>query len=122
MTVTMLKPHVVAAQGYDPDHSTTLARAMASWFVRLDNSFFDVDDLGHKRSRVDIEQTAVIRFRDEFPAIPLIAIVAIIVVASILTIWRLGRGERTCRMSGSLRRMGWISVCSDSRCTGPRRH
>lgn len=71
MTVTMLKPHVVAAQGYDPDHLTTLSRAMAKWFVRLDNSFFDVDDLAHKRSRVDIEQTAMIRFRDEFPELTL---------------------------------------------------
>ena len=62
MTVTNLKPHVVAAQGYDPEHLTTLSRAMASWFVRLDNSFYDVNDLGHKRSRVDVEQTAVIRF------------------------------------------------------------
>jgi hypothetical protein len=71
MTVTQLKPHLVATQGYDPEHLTTLSRAMASWFVRLDNSFFDVDDLGHKRSRVDIEQTAMIRFREEFPDIPL---------------------------------------------------
>lgn len=71
MTVTMLKPRLVAAQGFDPEHLTTLSRAMASWFVRLDNSFFDVDDLGHKRSRVDIEQTAMIRFREEFPDIPL---------------------------------------------------
>ena len=71
MTVTMMKPHLVAAQGYDPEDISTLCRAMASWFVRLDNSFFDVDDLGHKRSRVDIEQIAVVRFHDEFPAIPL---------------------------------------------------
>jgi hypothetical protein len=71
MTIVDMKPHVVAAQGFDPDHLTVLARAMASWFVRLDNSFFDVDDLGHKRSRVDIEQTTIIRFREEFPEIPL---------------------------------------------------
>lgn len=71
MTVTNLKPHVVAAQGYDPEHLTTLSRAMASWFVRLDNSFYDVNDLGHKRSRVDVEQTAVIRFAQEYPQIPL---------------------------------------------------
>ncbi len=62
MTITHLKPHVVAAQGYDPEHLTTLARAMASWFVRRDNSFYDVDDRGHKRSRVDVEQTTMIRF------------------------------------------------------------
>lgn len=71
MTITQIKPHVVAAQGYDPEHLTILSRAMASWFVRLDNSFFDVEDLGHKRSRVDIEQTSMIRFREEFPEIPL---------------------------------------------------
>ena len=71
MTVTNLKPHVVAAQGYDPEHLTTLTRAMASWFVKLDNSFYDVKDLGHKRSRVDVEQTSVIRFAEEFPDIPL---------------------------------------------------
>jgi hypothetical protein len=71
MTIVDMKPHVVAAQGFDPDHLTVLARAMASWFVRLHNSFFDVDDLGHKRSRVDIEQTTMIRFREEFPEIPL---------------------------------------------------
>ena len=71
MTITQMKPHLVAAQGYNPDHFTTLSRAMASWFVRLDNSYFDVDDLGHKRSRVDIEQTAMIRFREEFPEVPL---------------------------------------------------
>lgn len=71
MTILNIKPHVVAAQGYDPDHLTTLTRAMASWFVRLDNSFFDVDDLGHKRSRVDIEATTMIRFREEFSEIPL---------------------------------------------------
>jgi len=44
---------------------------MASWFVKLDNSFYDVNDLGHERSRVDIEQPAVIRFSEEFPQIPL---------------------------------------------------
>jgi hypothetical protein len=71
MTVTNFKPHVVAAQGYDPEHLTTLSRAMASWFVKLDNSFFDVDDLGHKRSRIDIEQTSIVRFQEEFPNIPL---------------------------------------------------
>ncbi len=71
MTIIQIKPHLVAAQGYDPEHLTTLARAMASWFVRLDNSFFDVDDLGHKRSRVDVEQIAMIRFKEEFPTIPL---------------------------------------------------
>lgn len=71
MTVTNIKPHMVAAQGYDPEHLTTLSRAMASWFVKLDNSFYDVNDLGHKRSRVDIEQTAVIRFAEEFPQIQL---------------------------------------------------
>lgn len=71
MTVTMMKPHIVAAQGFDPEHQTTLSRALASWFVRLDNSFFDVDDLGHKRSRVDVEHVAVIRFQEEFPDIPL---------------------------------------------------
>lgn len=71
MTVTNIKPHVVAAQGYDPEHLTTLSRAMASWFVKLDNSFYDVDDLGHKRSRVDVEQTSLIRFAEEFPHIPL---------------------------------------------------
>ena len=71
MTVMMMKPHIVAAQGFDPEHLTTLARALASWFVRLDNSFFDVDDLGHKRSRVDVEHVAVFRFQEEFPGIPL---------------------------------------------------
>lgn len=71
MTVTNIKPHMVAAQGYEPEHLTTLSRAMASWFVKLDNSFYDVNDLGHKRSRVDIEQTAVIRFAEEYPNIPL---------------------------------------------------
>ncbi|MDG1128515.1 MAG: DUF5906 domain-containing protein [Paracoccaceae bacterium] len=71
MTVTNMKPHVVAAQGYDPAHLITLSRAMASWFVKLDNSYYDVNDLGHKRSRVDVEQTSVIRFAEEFPDIPL---------------------------------------------------
>jgi hypothetical protein len=71
MNVVNLEPRKAAAQDYDPAHLTTLSRAMASWFVRLDNSFFDVDDLSYKRSRVDIEQTAVIRFREEFPAVPL---------------------------------------------------
>ena len=71
MTVTMMKPHIVAAQGFDPEHQTTLSRALASWFVRLDNSFFDVDDLVHKRSRVDVEHVAVIRFQEESPDIPL---------------------------------------------------
>ncbi|TGD61352.1 hypothetical protein EYC08_18680 [Tabrizicola sp. WMC-M-20] len=66
-----MQPLVEAAQGYDREHLTLLARAMASWFVRLDNSYFDVDDLGHKRSRVDIEQTAMIRFREEYPEVPL---------------------------------------------------
>lgn len=69
MTVTNMKPHVVAAQGYDPAHLITLSRAMASWFVKLDNSYYDVNDLGHKRSRVDVEQTSVIRFAEEFPDI-----------------------------------------------------
>ncbi|ATG49024.1 hypothetical protein CEW89_16475 [Celeribacter ethanolicus] len=49
----------------------TLSRALGSWFVRLDNSFYDVDDLTHKRSRVDIEQTAIIRFKEEYPHIEL---------------------------------------------------
>lgn len=71
MTLTMMKPHVVAAQGFDPEHMTILSRALASWFVRLDNSFYDVDDLRFKRSRVDVEQVAVIRFEEEFPGIPL---------------------------------------------------
>lgn len=71
MTVRDLKPHLVAAQGYDPDHLTRLCRAMASWFVRRDNSFYDVEDPGHKRSRIDIEHTAVIRFQGEFPDIQL---------------------------------------------------
>jgi hypothetical protein len=71
MTVTNLKPHVVAAQGYDPEHLTTLSRAVASWFLKLDNSFYDVNDLRHKRSRVDVEQTCLIRFAEEFPDIPL---------------------------------------------------
>ncbi|MCU0900831.1 MAG: DUF5906 domain-containing protein [Cypionkella sp.] len=71
MNIINIQPLVAAAQGYDPEHLTLLARAMASWFVRLDNSFFDVDDLAHKRSRVDIEQTAIIRFRDEYPEVPL---------------------------------------------------
>lgn len=71
MNIINIQPQVAAAKGYDPEHLTILARAMASWFVRLDNSYFDVDDLGHKRSRVDIEQIAVIRFREEYPDIPL---------------------------------------------------
>jgi Family of unknown function (DUF5906) len=71
MNVVPIKPHAAATQGHDPEHLTILSRAMASWFVRLDNSFFDVDDLAHKRSRVDIEQTALIRFGEEYPDIPL---------------------------------------------------
>lgn len=71
MNVVNLQPPKVAAPAYDPEHFAILARAMASWFVRLDNSFYDVDDLSHKRSRIDVEQTAIIRFREEFPAIPL---------------------------------------------------
>lgn len=70
MTVVDFKQHAAAARGYDLDHLTILSRAMASWFVRLNNNFYDVDDLTHKRSRVDIEQTAMIRFREEFPEIP----------------------------------------------------
>jgi hypothetical protein len=54
-----------------PDHLTTLARVMASWFVRLDNNFFDLDDLAYMRSRTDVEQTSMIRFSDEFLEIPL---------------------------------------------------
>ena len=71
MNVVNMQPRIVAAQGYDPEHLTILSRAMAGWFVRLDNSFYDVEDLSHKRSRIDIEQTAVIRFQEEYPAIPL---------------------------------------------------
>ncbi|WP_415182729.1 primase-helicase family protein [Phaeovulum sp.] len=71
MNVTNINPHLVATKGYDPEHLTTLSRAMASWFVRLNNNYHDVDDLAHRRSRVDVEQTAMIRFREEFPDIPL---------------------------------------------------
>jgi hypothetical protein len=69
MNIVNIQPRSAAPQAYDPAHLTILSRALASWFVRLDNSFYDVDDIGHKRSRVDVEQTALIRFREEFPEI-----------------------------------------------------
>jgi hypothetical protein len=53
MNVVPIKPHAAATQGHDPEHLTILSRAMASWFVRLDNSFFDVDDLGIPRHPAD---------------------------------------------------------------------
>lgn len=71
MTIVNFKPLEVAAPAYEPEHLTLLCRAMASWFVRLDNSYYDVDDLTHKRSRVDVEAVALIRFKEEFPKVPL---------------------------------------------------
>lgn len=71
MNIVDFKPLEVAAPAYAPEHLTLLCRAMASWFVRLDNSYYDVDDLTHKRSRVDVEAIALIRFKEEFPEVPL---------------------------------------------------
>ena len=69
MNVIEMKPREVAAPDYDPEHLTTLTRAMASWFVRCDNSFYDVEDLTRKRSRMDVELTALLRFRECYPEI-----------------------------------------------------
>ncbi len=71
MNVINLKPSTAVEKGYDQVHFCALVRAISSWFVRLDNSFYDVDDLAHKRSRVDVEMIAVARFSTEFAEIPM---------------------------------------------------
>lgn len=71
MTIIPMKPLAMAAPVVNPDHLEVLSRALARWFVRRDNSFYDVEDLAHKRSRVDVETTAIHRFREDFPDIPL---------------------------------------------------
>lgn len=65
------KPLKADALVTDINHVKTLSRALSSWFVRLDNSFYDVDDISHKRSRADVEHIAIIRFSEEFPEIPM---------------------------------------------------
>lgn len=72
MNIINMKTPATAVKGYENEHYLTLVRAMSSWFVRLDNSFYDVDDLSHKRSRFDIEAISVARFSEEFADIPLI--------------------------------------------------
>ena len=55
----------------NPYDVARLAQAMASWFVRRDNKFYDIDDLVTKRSRNDIELVALNRFAAEFSEVEL---------------------------------------------------
>ncbi len=49
----------------------TLARAMSSWYVRMDGKYYDAADPKNKYSREDIINASCHRFQDDFPKLPL---------------------------------------------------
>lgn len=54
-----------------PEDVDTLARAMSSWYVRMDGKYFDAANPNTKFSRDDIQTASIHRFRDEYPGIVL---------------------------------------------------
>lgn len=53
------------------DQTRTLAQAMSEWFVRSNNGYFSVENPSQRRSKSDVEQTSLQRFRKHFPDIEL---------------------------------------------------
>ncbi|MEZ0468924.1 primase-helicase family protein [Phaeobacter sp. SYSU ZJ3003] len=56
---------------FDPNHRIILSRAIASWFVRRDGKYYDIDNYTTKLALPDVQAICIERFADEFAHIPL---------------------------------------------------
>ena len=56
---------------FDQNHRIILSRAIASWFVRRDGKYYDIDNYTTKLSLPDVQAICIDRFADEFANIPL---------------------------------------------------
>ncbi|MDE4063689.1 primase-helicase family protein [Phaeobacter gallaeciensis] len=56
---------------FDPNHRIILSRAIASWFVRRDGKYYDIDKYTTKHSLPDVQAICLQRFAEELPHIPL---------------------------------------------------
>ena len=55
----------------NPEDVITLARALSSWYVRMDGKYYDASDPRNKYSRDDVMMASVHRFQEEHAEIPL---------------------------------------------------
>lgn len=56
---------------FDENDRIKLSRAIASWFVRRDGKYYDIDNFTTKLSLPDVQSICIERFADDFPNIEL---------------------------------------------------